>query len=340
MPKGIDYSKWDSVELSDDDSDCHPNIEKDFWLRIKKEKRDREKEDNAKEVVGLQKAAKEKREEADRAEEAMQAADEVSRKEASERAESLRKEAAEAEAKASKIIESERKRNWEVHDKFNHTEVNMSKLELKAPAKPKKKAADTPEASTGAGEASGSASGAWEVIHEPGEGAAAPAEEEDGEEDEEAALQAYVHDMEMKAQELGVLGNDEDCFETSWEVIKKYPEIAVKETTDYLLLVGNDLAKKGEEDLGRAFVHQSLMMQYCMDLSAGGANGVAQFFKRMNAPDDSVRRKARGHFESELDEYWGKILARARRIRQENEGKAKQEEMKDALKPPENETAS
>lgn len=67
------------------------------------------------------------------------------------------------------------------------------------------------------------------------------------------------------------------------------------------------------------------MMQYCMDLSAGGANGVAQFFTRMNHPEASLRRKARSHFEAELDEYWGKILARARSIARENEAKGKQQ---------------
>jgi hypothetical protein len=72
-----------------------------------------------------------------------------------------------------------------------------------------------------------------------------------------------------------------------------------------------------------------------MDLSSGGANGVAQFFKRMNSPDPAVRRKARGHFESELDEYWGKIVARARSIAKDNREKEKQKEMLETLKPPE-----
>jgi hypothetical protein len=141
--------------------------------------------------------------------------------------------------------------------------------------------------------------------------------------------------MEAKAQELGCIGNEPDCFDQSYEIIKKYPEVAVKETTDYLLLVGNDLAKRGEEELGRAFVHQSLMMQYCMDLSKGGANGVQQFFKRMNAPEPAVRARARGHFESELDEYWGKIVARARGIAKDLAFKEEQAKMLDVLKPPE-----
>lgn len=35
-PKNIfNYSKWDNIELSDDESDLHPNIDKDSWFRMK-----------------------------------------------------------------------------------------------------------------------------------------------------------------------------------------------------------------------------------------------------------------------------------------------------------------
>ena len=32
---GFNYSKWDNIELSDDESDLHPNIDKDSWFRMK-----------------------------------------------------------------------------------------------------------------------------------------------------------------------------------------------------------------------------------------------------------------------------------------------------------------
>lgn len=35
MSKPFDYSKWDNIELSDDESDLHPNIDKDSWFRLK-----------------------------------------------------------------------------------------------------------------------------------------------------------------------------------------------------------------------------------------------------------------------------------------------------------------
>jgi len=48
----FDYSKWDKIELSDDESDCHPNIDKESWFRLKhrtrverEEKEEKEKND-------------------------------------------------------------------------------------------------------------------------------------------------------------------------------------------------------------------------------------------------------------------------------------------------------
>jgi cell division cycle protein 37 len=45
MSKGFNYSKWDNIELSDDESDCHPNIDKESWFRMKHRSRV-EREDN------------------------------------------------------------------------------------------------------------------------------------------------------------------------------------------------------------------------------------------------------------------------------------------------------
>mmetsp|Transcript_37223 Transcript_37223/g.42496 ORF Transcript_37223/g.42496 Transcript_37223/m.42496 type:complete len:426 (+) Transcript_37223:41-1318(+) len=35
MSKPFDYSKWDNIELSDDEEDLHPNIDKESWFRMK-----------------------------------------------------------------------------------------------------------------------------------------------------------------------------------------------------------------------------------------------------------------------------------------------------------------
>jgi cell division cycle protein 37 len=35
MSKGFNYSKWDNIELSDDEEDVHPNIDRESWFRMK-----------------------------------------------------------------------------------------------------------------------------------------------------------------------------------------------------------------------------------------------------------------------------------------------------------------
>lgn len=44
----FNYSKWDKIELSDDESDCHPNIDKESWFRMKHRSRlEREEREDA-----------------------------------------------------------------------------------------------------------------------------------------------------------------------------------------------------------------------------------------------------------------------------------------------------
>mmetsp|Transcript_83416 Transcript_83416/g.259074 ORF Transcript_83416/g.259074 Transcript_83416/m.259074 type:complete len:348 (-) Transcript_83416:50-1093(-) len=61
MPSGFDYSKWDNIELSDDEEDLHPNIDKDSWVRLKHRTRVEKEEDEAKTRTKLEKRLKEAR---------------------------------------------------------------------------------------------------------------------------------------------------------------------------------------------------------------------------------------------------------------------------------------
>jgi cell division cycle protein 37 len=52
MSKPFDYSKWDNIELSDDEDDVHPNIDKESWFRMRHrsrvEREENEEKDKAK----------------------------------------------------------------------------------------------------------------------------------------------------------------------------------------------------------------------------------------------------------------------------------------------------
>lgn len=49
MSKPFDYSKWDNIELSDDEDDVHPNIDKESWFRMKHRSRVEREDNEAKE---------------------------------------------------------------------------------------------------------------------------------------------------------------------------------------------------------------------------------------------------------------------------------------------------
>jgi cell division cycle protein 37 len=53
MSKPFDYSKWDKIELSDDEEDVHPNIDKESWFRMKHRSRVEREEQEAVEVKGI-----------------------------------------------------------------------------------------------------------------------------------------------------------------------------------------------------------------------------------------------------------------------------------------------
>mmetsp|Transcript_36115 Transcript_36115/g.58292 ORF Transcript_36115/g.58292 Transcript_36115/m.58292 type:complete len:358 (+) Transcript_36115:105-1178(+) len=55
MPAGFDYKKWDNIELSDDEKDDHPNIDKASWHRLKHRNAVEKDEDDEKVRLVLQK---------------------------------------------------------------------------------------------------------------------------------------------------------------------------------------------------------------------------------------------------------------------------------------------
>mmetsp|Transcript_979 Transcript_979/g.2974 ORF Transcript_979/g.2974 Transcript_979/m.2974 type:complete len:328 (-) Transcript_979:73-1056(-) len=58
MSKGFDYSKWDRLELSDDEDSFHPNLDKNLNIRVNRITRDRKEEEIDTEKTQLEEAGK------------------------------------------------------------------------------------------------------------------------------------------------------------------------------------------------------------------------------------------------------------------------------------------
>ena len=54
----FDYSKWDNIEISDDEADTHPNIDKASWFRMKHRSRVEREETEKMERVAMEKENK------------------------------------------------------------------------------------------------------------------------------------------------------------------------------------------------------------------------------------------------------------------------------------------
>jgi cell division cycle protein 37 len=55
MSKPFDYSKWDNIELSDDEDDLHPNIDRESWFRMKHRSRVEREENEEKDKANIRK---------------------------------------------------------------------------------------------------------------------------------------------------------------------------------------------------------------------------------------------------------------------------------------------
>ena len=55
MSKPFDYSKWDRLEISDDEKDAHPNIDSSLMTRIKREQRARREAEEQMKIAQLRK---------------------------------------------------------------------------------------------------------------------------------------------------------------------------------------------------------------------------------------------------------------------------------------------
>jgi hypothetical protein len=54
----FDYSKWDNIEISDDEADTHPNIDKASWFRMKHRSRVEREETEQMEKTAMEKENK------------------------------------------------------------------------------------------------------------------------------------------------------------------------------------------------------------------------------------------------------------------------------------------
>nr|XP_031861814.1 uncharacterized protein CI109_002643 [Kwoniella shandongensis]KAA5528886.1 hypothetical protein CI109_002643 [Kwoniella shandongensis] len=92
-------------------------------------------------------------------------------------------------------------------------------------------------------------------------------------------------------------------FEKSFEFIKQDASVLTESTHDSLLAEAFDAERKGEKELAKRCVHQSLLVNYCRQL---GRDGVGLFFQKMIARNP----KSVGMFNEDFQKTYQRISQR------------------------------
>lgn len=265
----VDYSKWNNIDLSDDDSDCHPNIEKNTWLRMKKDTKLRKAEEAA--ALAMREDAEH---EADR-----KRAAEIEEKLRAEDSESLRQEHAKLVskmnahiAKRAKQAEMEKKYpKWDeasiCRDGFSKTIVN----------KPASQTTTTTTASSSSSSATTTTTATPSPApFVPSKKVVAPVVTEPSRIGKAALTgrsQEQIVALENKAHYFAKLHSFEDMY----QYIGLNRDIINPDVQTYLLLYCSDNLKRGQDTASKRYLRASCVVQYCKDL---GPDGIALFFAR------------------------------------------------------------
>ncbi|KAL5969169.1 Hsp90 co-chaperone Cdc37 [Taenia solium] len=273
----MDYSKWDHIEVSDDEDDTHPNIDTASLFRWRHEARltrDREWKEEK------EKFEKEKKEHI----------------EALQKARSLYEEGVKSNAPNVKDLE-ENLRKLEVADKeWQEKEKEMNKKERLRPL----------NVDTISHEGRSRTFINKEALKEK------PKVDEDNDDDvhEEAAdrLRDFVKKHEAEIRKFGMFSRPVD----SQQYLLEKPFLVCDETANHLVLWCLDLAMEEKYSLLDHVSHQCIVMQFMLELAKSlkcdPRSCIRPFFNKFINPEPEYQRM----FEEELTAFKARIRDRAR----------------------------
>jgi len=274
MSKGIDYSKWDNIQLSsDDDEDCHPNIEKYTWRRLRQRQRDDEEAKRKAQEKQLQAQLKQKNKALrEQKEKLAQLTAKGKTKEAEAVASILESTEKTAAAKKRELQKLDKQRKIKAdtmcHTAEERTIINANaKLEHNYPSRAKKSTKS---------------------------------------EAEEAEEFTSFLDKNTKIIEQYSEQND---IESSEKFILANPMLLSEHATGMLLLSALKAEMGGDSKRMRHIVRQNQYLQYAMDLAAMTKESVLKCASKFFL---SLRNGQKRHmFERDCDDFAQKIAKRA-----------------------------
>ncbi|XP_020299889.1 hsp90 co-chaperone Cdc37 [Pseudomyrmex gracilis] len=292
----VDYSKWKSIEISDDEDDTHPNIDTPSLFRWRHqarlermEERKREHEEHErKKAETLQKLKDTKEKLAKLESEQKDSADLTTLKKVIH---DLEKEQKMIKEKEEEMQKKERLTPWNVdtigQDGFTKTVINT-----KSPRK----------------------------------------DEEAGlsDDEKEKRMKQFVKENEKNLKQFGMLRKYDD----SKKFLQEHPHLACENTANYLVIWCINLEMEEKHDLMEHVAHQCICMQYILELSkqldVDPRACVGSFFSRIQMPEV---KEYKNSFDDELRAFKERIRKRAAEKVAEAVREAEEEERKARLGP-------
>ncbi|CAG8541292.1 28539_t:CDS:2 [Racocetra persica] len=288
----IDYSKWDKLELSDDDDfECHPNVDKASFIRWKQADIHQKREERRQKIQALKQKI---------------AQNEVLFSRIDDMIKQIEKDGVDAFLKsinelreANSKLENETKNDESTNQEEDNPPKYPSFDQMMAMLFDKIQSEINNESPEEVGE---------ELVRKLKEHCnklskdQKEAKKELEKEEREAKKKITMDDIHTGINSsFAAIKNYDD----SYKFITNHPEVVDQDISDQILGEAFRAQLKGKDKYAKQCVHQGWLLQYCQKL---GKDGVTLFFKRITSPDPQAREV----FLKDVNETYERIRERCK----------------------------
>lgn len=297
MAKRLDYSKWDHIEISDDEDDTHPNIDTPSLFRWRHQARVERMERDQKEKEEFQKGKGDNQQKIQQIKQKLRDAEQNAKVDA-QAAENLEKLKLEME-ELQKQEDDWKKKEDELVKKEKLTPLNIDTICKEGKSKT--------------------------IINKP-----EPRKVENLTEEEKVErLQKFTSENEKLIKKFGMMRKYDD----SQEFLLQYPQLACEETANYLVIWCINLEVEEKHDLMNHVSHQTIVMQFILELAKSleldPRGCIRAFFSRIKLAE----KQYTDAFNDELDSFKDRVRKRAQVKIEEAMKQVEEEERQKRLGP-------
>uniref|UniRef100_A0A8C1DNA5 Hsp90 co-chaperone Cdc37 n=2 Tax=Cyprinus carpio TaxID=7962 RepID=A0A8C1DNA5_CYPCA len=268
----IDYSVWDHIEVSDDEDETHPNIDTPSLFRWRHQARVERMEAFMKKGEELEKSLTESRRKLAEAQRRVQELVSASTPEA-------KADLAKAQEEEKQLKKQER--SWE--KKMQEHRIEEKKMP-------------------------------WNVDTLSKEGFSKsvvnvkPEKEEETEEEKEEKHKTFVEKYEKQIKHFGMLRRWDD----SQKYLSDNPHLVCEETANYLVIMCIDLEVEEKHALMEQVAHQTIVMQFILELSKSLKVDPRGCFRQFFAKIKTADQQYQDAFNDELESFKERVRGRAK----------------------------